>query len=265
MAIIWQKTINDTHYEVKAAGNSRRLYSDGVFHSQYNPARPITGTLWDLLMLPAFFYTPGRMPKCGARRDAQEPPPGTVNRVLVLGLGGGTVVHQLLHFVRPEHIVCVELDPVHIIIAQRFFGITQKNAEIYEADAKLWIENYQGPRFDMIIDDLFGERHGQPVRAIDANAGWFRSLTQHLAPAGAIVINFVSRHEMRQSGYFSNMAVARRFKSAFQLTDPVCDNAIGVFLRRQATSRMLRERLKVTPELNTALKNGKLRYRIRRM
>ena len=144
MAIVWQKTINGTHYAVKAAGNSRRLYSDGVFHSQYNSARPITGTLWDLLMLLAFFYTPG-----------------TIKRVLVLGLGGGTVVHQLLHFVGPEHILCVELNPVHIIIAQRFFGITQKNAEVHQADAKLWLERYQGPRFDMIIDDLFGQQEGQ--------------------------------------------------------------------------------------------------------
>ena len=248
MAILWQKTLNGTHYEVRAAGQSRRLYTDGVFHSQYNAAHPITGTLWDLLMLPAFFHEPG-----------------SIKRVLVLGLGGGTVVRQLLYFVRPEHMVCVELDPVHIIIAQRFFGVTQKNAEVHQADAQRWLERYQGPRFDMIVDDLFGEHHGQPVRAIDANARWFARLTRHLAPAGTLVVNFVSRHEMRQSGYFSNISVARRFKSAFQLTDPLCDNAIGVFLRQQATSGKLRDRLKVTPELSTALKNGKLRYRIRQV
>lgn len=248
MAILWQKTLNGTHYEVRAAGQSRRLYSGGVFHSQYNSAHPVTGTLWDLLMLPAFFYTPGR-----------------IKRVLVLGLGGGTVVRQLLHFVRPEHIVCVELDPVHIIIAQRFFGVTQKNAEVHQGDAKRWLEGYQGPGFDMIIDDLFGEHHGQPIRAIDANAWWFTRLTRHLAPGGALVVNFVSRQEMRQSGYFSNISVARCFKTTFQLTDPLCDNAIGVFLQQYTTSRKLRERLKITPELSTALKNGKLRYRIRQV
>lgn len=246
MATLWQQKINGTHYEVRVAGNSRRLYSDGVFHSQYNPIRPITGTLWDLLMLPAFFHVPG-----------------TIKRVLVLGLGGGTVVHQLLHFVRPAHIACVELDPVHITIARRFFGITQSNVELHRADAKLWLESYQGPCFDMIIDDLFGEQQGRPVRAIQANAMWFRLLARHLAPMGTLVVNFVSRHEMHQSGYFSSKSVACQFEAVFQLTDPCCDNAIGAFLRQGATSRILRERLKTAPGLGTVLKNGKLRYRIR--
>ena len=154
---------------------------------------------------------------------------------------------------------------MRIIIAQRFFGITQKNAEVHQADAKLWLERYQGPHFDMIIDDLFGEQEGRPVRAIDANARWFRSLARYLVPGGVIIVNFVSRPEMRQTGYFSNNTVARRFKSVFQLTDPLCDNAIGVFLQQHTSSRMLRERLKVTFGLSAALKNGKLRYRIRRL
>ena len=59
---------------------------------------------------------------------------------------------------------------MRIIIAQRFFGITQKNAEVYQADAKLWLERYQRPHFDMITDDLFGEQEGRPIRAIDTNA-----------------------------------------------------------------------------------------------
>lgn len=248
MAILWRKTVNGTHYEVRTAGQSRRLYSDGVFHSQYNPARPVTGTLWDLLMLPAFFSVQG-----------------SIKRVLVLGLGGGTVVRQLLHFVRPAHIVCVEIDPVHIIIARRFFGVTQENAEVHQADAQRWLECYKGPRFDMIIDDLFGEHQGQPRRAIDANVQWFTRLARHLAPTGTLAVNFVSRPEMHRSGYFSSSAVTRRFKTAFQLTDPLCSNAIGVFLRQHTSSAKLRDRLKVTPGLSTALKNGKLRYRIRRM
>ncbi len=141
----------------------------------------------------------------------------------------------------------------------------QKNAEVHQADAAHWLGSYQGPRFDMIIDDLFGEHHGQPMRGIDANAQWFTRLARQLTPGGALVVNFVSRQEMRQSGYFSSSIIARRFKTAFRLTDPLCENAIGVFLQQHTTSGKLRGRLKVTPELSTALKNGKLRYRIRRV
>jgi len=56
---------------VRSAGYSLRLYTDGVFHTQYNPGNPLTGHIWDLLMLPAFFYEPD-----------------TIKRVLVLGVGG---------------------------------------------------------------------------------------------------------------------------------------------------------------------------------
>ena len=55
MAILWQKKIKNTQYEVRSAGQTRRLYTDGVFHSQFNPNRAITGGVWDLLMLPTFF------------------------------------------------------------------------------------------------------------------------------------------------------------------------------------------------------------------
>lgn len=57
MAIVWSRQLSGVHYEVRSAGNSLRLYTDGVFHSQYNPCRLITGHVWDLLMLPAFFLS----------------------------------------------------------------------------------------------------------------------------------------------------------------------------------------------------------------
>ena len=55
MAVIWQKHVEGKCYEVRAAGHTRRLYTDGVFHSQYNPRHSLTGNVWDLLSLPSFF------------------------------------------------------------------------------------------------------------------------------------------------------------------------------------------------------------------
>lgn len=105
MAILWQKTIKDTRYEVRTAGQTRRLYTDGVFHSQFNPEHEVTGGVWDVLMLPAFFY-----------------PPETIKRVLVLGVGGGAVIHQLQRYIKPEEIIGVELNPVHIMLAKNILG-----------------------------------------------------------------------------------------------------------------------------------------------
>lgn len=248
MAILWKKQVNGTRYEVRTAGNSRRLYSDGVFHSQYNPTAPVTGSVWDLLTLPAFFY-----------------PHGKIKRALVLGVGGGAVIQQLRHFVQPGEIIGIERDPVHLYVARRFFGVTQENVDLHEADAVQWINEYEGPPFDMVIDDLFGERDGEPIRAVSVDAPWFDCLSRHLTRQGMLVINFASSKELRQSAYFSDHRVERRFKMAFQLTVPLCDNAVGVFLRRESGSHTMKDGLKKIPMLETALRTKKLRYNIRRI
>lgn len=248
MAVVWDKKFGGRHYEVRTAGRTRRLYTDGVFHSQYNPASPLTGHVWDLLMLPAFFH-----------------PPGAIRRVLVLGVGGGAVIAQLRHFVRPEEIVGVELNPVHLYVARRFFGLTRHIARLEQSDAVQWVRAYRGPAFDMIIDDLFGEQHGQPVRAVEASAGWFDALLRLLTPAGLLAANFASPDRLRRSAYFSNRRVACRFRTAFQLTTPADENAVGVFLRQTSDSRALRNHLTLVPGLRPGQKTRGPRYRIRRV
>ena len=248
MAIIWDKQINGTHYEVRSAGRTRRLYSNGVFHSQYNPHSPITGSVWDLLMLPAFFY-----------------PADTVKRVLVLGVGGGTVVQQLSHFVGPQKIIGVELNPVHVFVAKRFFQINKKIVKLYTADAVQWLQDYQGEGFDMIIDDLFGEEHGEPVRAVESNEHWCALLLKHLTPQGILVSNFISPKQLRKSACFRKNNVRRHFKAVYQFTTPQNENAVGAFLQKDSTSRILRENLSGIRGLNPSLKTSKLRYQIRRL
>lgn len=248
MSILWLKNSPRGRYEVRSAGNSIRLYNNGVFHSQYNPTRPITGSLWDLLMLPAFFYRPGE-----------------IRRVLVLGVGGGTVIRLLNRFVAPQEVVGVELDPLHLQIARRYFGVGRKEARLVRGDAVAWVRDYQGPPFDMIIDDLFGEEEGEPTRAVQADAKWFRQLSRHLSPDGLLVMNFVGPDELNASGYFSNRRLRDRFPSLFRLSIPRYENAVAAFLPREASSRQLRNNLIRTPGLNPQLKGSRLNYCIRRL
>ena len=245
MAILWQKKIENTQYEVRSAGQTRRLYTDGVFHSQFNPNRAITGGVWDLLMLPAFFY-----------------PSGDIQRVLVLGVGGGAVIHQLQRYFKPVEIIGIELNPVHIMVAKRYFGITNKLAQLVEADAIEWLENYSGPPFDMIIDDLFGEQDGEPVRAIKANKTWFEKLNSHLSPEGLLVMNFVSNNDLKNCAAVSYKKIAGLFSSTFQFTLSHYDNAIGAFLKKTSTSQILRKNINEVAELK---KSKKLSFQIRKL
>ncbi len=248
MAIVWMKQSGATRYEVRSAGNSVRLYTNGVFHSQYNPSSPVTGSVWDLLMLPAFLHDPA-----------------SIKRVLVLGVGGGAVTRQLDHFLDAEKIVGVELDPVHLHVARKYFGNDRHNIELVEADAVDWVKHYRGPKFDMIIDDIFGEEAGEPLKAVEADASWFATLLRVLTAKGVLVSNFVSPIELRRCAYLSDERVRARFSSAFQLTTPLYENAVGVFCRREADSKQLRKNLAAFRELDTRKKGCRLRYTIRRI
>lgn len=247
MAVIWQKVEGDTRYEVRQAGNSLRLYTNGVFHSQYNPKQPVTGNVWDLLMLPAFFH------------------PQRIRRVLVLGVGGGAVIRQLNHFLKPELIVGVELNPVHLEVAREHFGVEADNVELHQADAIWWLRQYRGERFDLIIEDLFADSDGDPQRVIAADAPWMRRLLKQLTPKGTLVINFGSAKELKQSAWFSEPGLSQKFPAAFKLTTPLYENAIGTFLREAADSITLRHHLAEWPELDAAKRGCRLNYAIRRL
>jgi len=248
MAVLWQKKTNGMHYEVRTAGQTRRLYTNGVLHSQFNPYRPLTGGVWDLLMLPAFFF-----------------PRGRIQRILVLGVGGGAVIQLLRHLEKPTEVVGVELNPVHLRIAKRFFGVDSKVASLYQADAVEWIRDYGGPPFDMIIDDLFGDCGGEPIRAVPPNAAWFDVLDKHLTRSGLVVMNFVCSRTLRDCAYFSSRRIAHRFASVFQLTLPLYENLVGAFLKTESSSRILRKNLIATPGLDHACGPNRLAYRIRRI
>ncbi|MDH5735791.1 MAG: hypothetical protein OEY87_06675 [Gammaproteobacteria bacterium] len=246
MAVVWKNTINGDLYEVRNAGKTLRLYTNGVFHTQYNPEQPLTGHVWDLLMLPAFFY-----------------PQHKIKRVLVLGVGGGAVIQMLRHFVKPDVIVGVELNPVHLTIARHFFNLKGEGLYLYQDDAVNWIKNYKGEKFDLIIEDLFTEKYGEPASVVDANGVWFNQLLKNLSKEGAIVRNFIDLQELKTCAALKTKTMNKRFDSIFQLTTKFNENFVGVFVRAKVTGQQLRKRLMETPGLNPGLKTSRLRYQLR--
>ena len=248
MAILWQDTIKHTHYEVRSAGASRRLYTDSVFHSQWNPNNPVTTNVWSLLTLPVFFY-----------------PANEIKRVLVLGVGGGKVINILKSLVKPEKITGVELNPVHIKVAERYFMIKSNNVELIRADAVTWLKQYRGKPFDVIIEDLFGECNGEPIRAIELNREWMQCLNRHLSPRGMLVVNTLGGKELKQCAYFSHGPIARSFKTAYRFSCPLYENVIGVFLKNQASLGEFRKNLGLYPNIKLRNALARLDYSVYKM
>lgn len=186
MAIVHEERHGDRTYQVRTAGASVRLYTNGVFHSQYSPSPRAATSIWDLLLVPALL-APGGRPR----------------NVLVLGVGGGAVLRRLSELFEAPRITGVELDPVHIDIGRRFFGLDQPNIELVAADARTWLARNRRRRYDLVIDDLFVEHAGQPARAIPFDRPWLDALSATLLPGGAIGANFAELAE------FSSSAMSR--------------------------------------------------------
>lgn len=214
MAVIWRKKIAQDIYEVRNAGNSVRLYSNGVFHSHYNPNHALSHSIWDLLMLPALFQEKGQ-----------------IKRVLMMGVGGGTAVKLINRYIAPEKIIGVEINSVHVNVAKKYFKITKNEAELVCADAINWLKNYSGPQFDMIIDDMFGHANGDINRSVELNTRWFNILNKNLAANGVLVINTTEKSTLENCAYFSHQKTANLFQSVYRLEHPKCENYIGVFFK----------------------------------
>lgn len=222
MAIVWSKRTADNVYEIRTAGKSVRLYTNGIFHSQWNPNRLLTHSVWDSLSMSAFFIDPAKL-----------------KRVLILGVGGGIVIKQLIALFPAVEIVGVELDPVHISIAKKWFEVGRGEATLIHADARQWLQNYGGPKFDLIIDDLFGETNGELARAVVVDDHWSNCLCERLNNGGVLVVNFIGNQELKKSGLWDS----KKFDSRHRFTPPFCENAVAVFVNNQTTLKQWQQRI----------------------
>lgn len=246
MALVWHKTVAGTRYEVRRAGNSVRLFTDGIFHSQWNSVNPIGGQLWELLFLPVMFHSR----------------PLALKKVLVLGVGGGAVINLLNQYCKPQNIIGVELDKTHIQIAKRWFNAHQSNTTYEHADAESWVKARQNLKFDLIIEDLFkSDGDCEPVRAIDANQAWLSSLDRMLNKDGLLVMNFESIKQARKS--WSSSLKNMNFTQGRIFNSIKYDNAIGIFGRQKLNMAEFKQNLSIFPDLDMRRLSCKLDFKCR--
>ncbi|MBD3647768.1 MAG: hypothetical protein HUJ31_10025 [Pseudomonadales bacterium] len=224
MALIWQHSVDGTKYEVRNAGSSVRLYTNGVFHTQYSPRHLFTGAVWDLLTLPILFNS------------------DHADRVLMLGVGGGSGIHQLNRLVSPREIVGVELIDIHLEIARRFFDIDYDNVTLYQDDAERWLENDES-RFDAVIDDVFVDGDNDPYRPIETNHRWYSLLNAHVADEGVLIQNHISPSAARQQMAINESLLRSFYSSAILFTVPNFENCIVALYRKPVNARSARARV----------------------
>jgi len=121
-----------------------------------------------------------------------------------------------------------------------------------------WLQEYDGPPFDFIIDDLFGSED-DVERAVPADLPWCKTLLSNLNKNGTLVMNFIGLKALKKSACVSEPSIARHFKSTFPLSLPAYENVIGVFLGAPSSAKMLHDNMDSAPEINQKTLGFKLR------
>ncbi|MEN8724687.1 MAG: spermidine synthase [Lentimonas sp.] len=227
MAIVWSQNIEGNLYEVRSAGATLRLYRNGVNHSQWNPNRPLSGSIWDLIALPALYR-----------------PEDSINDALVLGFGAGTVAAQLRKLLAPARIVGIELDSMHLSIADGFFDCAE-GCELIAADAVEWVhETDELGQFDYILDDLYAEEDGLPVRCAPMDLDWCRRLAKLVRLGGMMVFNLVEPRKVPHMPPFKDAELKKRFPHTKVFKMEGYENRIVAFSEQPLSEECFTEHLR---------------------
>jgi len=195
-----QTPYNDVHVWQRHDGVDFEVA--GGTHATWTPGRIMTGYAWDALTAAALLKT-GPAPR----------------RILVLGLGGGTVIRQLRCFLPRIRITAVDIDPGMIALARRYMALDELDVNIITGDAYATCQQ-AGPRFDVIMDDVYLGQARDVARPETFDARLMEWLTARLARDGIVLANLVtgSGHKGAQrrarAAFRDRFATVRSVRSA---------------------------------------------------
>lgn len=144
-----------------------------------------------------------------------------IDNLLILGNGGGTMLNMMNYFYKPQ-IDSVEIDPKVTEIGHQFFNVPyEKNINIINQDARVYMNNNQ-KKYNSIFVDLF-DGNGQIPFYLVTNE-LFQKISQSLTADGVVVINYpvqINNSETSQA-YFN--VLNKNFAKCFY-----ADNTIFCF------------------------------------
>lgn len=115
-----------------------------------------------------------------------------VSKVLIIGLGGGSLPTALRRILPDARVDTVEIDPAVLNVAQRYFGYrTDPRQQVHLDDGRAFVERAlaRGERYDLVMLDAFDETYIPPHLLTRQFISQVRSL---LTPGGVLAANTFS-------------------------------------------------------------------------
>ncbi|MFP6640453.1 MAG: methyltransferase domain-containing protein [Myxococcota bacterium] len=218
----------------------RELIVDETFASLHRPGEIATLNVWDAIAAPLLALPESRR-----------------KRVLLLGLGGGSVARIIRALAPGALIVGVEFDSEVVAAARAHFGLGALRLEVIVADA-LDVLRRERRRFDLVVEDLF-VGHGDAVRKPDWIPAPGLDLAERLLrPGGLLVSNNLD--EARRVG----VHLRARFPGLLSLEVDDYENRVFVAGPARLDARTLRAAVARDPVLGESVETMHFRDARRR-
>jgi spermidine synthase len=112
------------------------------------------------------------------------------SRILVVGLGGGTMPMFLRKHYPDAHIDAVDIDPEVVHVAREYFGFKEdERMRAHVGDGRQFVERVRDP-YDVIFLDAFGTRNVPPPLT---TLEFMRAVKKAVKPTGVVVGNIWGR------------------------------------------------------------------------
>lgn len=112
------------------------------------------------------------------------------SRILVVGLGGGTMPMFLRKYYPNAHIDAVDIDPEVVHVAREYFGFKEdERMRAHVGDGRAFVERVREP-YDVIFLDAFGTRNVPPPLT---TLEFMRAVRKAVKPTGVVVGNIWGR------------------------------------------------------------------------
>lgn len=116
--------------------------------------------------------------------------------VIVLGLGGGAIIHALRKFDAAIKLTAVELRPAVIELAKRYFQLPiGKKLNLINGDAKAFLAAGEHKKVDVIFADIYSAKG---VDTSQLAPEFLQQCTQLIKPNGYLVLNCWKEHSQNR-------------------------------------------------------------------
>ncbi|MEQ8861351.1 MAG: fused MFS/spermidine synthase [Pseudomonadales bacterium] len=149
-----------------------------------------------------------------------EPRPA---RVLVLGLGGGTLPMALDEILPEARIDAVEIDPAVVRVAREFFGFAPSNrVNVFAQDGRVFVKRaaQKGETYDLIMLDAF---NGEYIPEHLMTREFLEEVKALLAPGGVLAANTFSISDLY---HHESATYAAVFDSFYNLRTDASGNRV---------------------------------------